>query len=258
MVFVTTTRRPRPDDERWAATIAERIGAPVLNRENRSLAALFREQGAEAAVVVGPEGARWENSAGDRFRFHPNLSALRVKELRQGGRDALVQVAQLQPGDQVLDCTLGLGADAIVASYVTGASGRVVGLESQPVIAALVEYGLDRYPASSSALAEAMKRIEVNIADYREYLSQCPDQSFDVVWFDPMFRRTVTRSSGIQPLKTLANPAPLDQRSVTEACRVARRRVILKERRGSEQFERLGFRVEKEASHHAFGVIDVG
>ncbi|MDR6224280.1 class I SAM-dependent methyltransferase [Desmospora profundinema] len=257
-MFVTTTRRPRPEDEKGAAGIAELIGAPVHLRENRSLAALFRECDTDAAVVVGPEGARWENANGEVFRFHPNLSALRVKELRHGGGDALVEAAQLKQGDEVLDCTLGLGADAIVAAHVTGPSGRVVGLESQPVVAALVKYGLARYPANSSALSEAMKRVQVEIADYRDYLSVCPDHAFDVVWFDPMFRRTRKRSTGIQPLKILANPSPLDRQSVKEACRVARRRVILKERRGSKEFERLGFRVEKEASHHAFGVIDTG
>lgn len=257
MVFVTTSRRPRLGDETDAAALAKRMGIPFLPRENRSLAVMFKGYGADAAVIVDPDGARWEDAAGGVFRFHPNLSALRVKTLRRGGKDALVEVAQLRRGDTVLDCTLGLGADAIVAAHVTGSCGRVVGLESQPVVAVLVEYGLKRYPAASQALSQAMARVQVEIADYRAYLPACPTNAFDIVWFDPMFRQTRRRSSGIQPLRRLANPEPLDLCSVEEACRVARRRVILKERRGSGEFERLGFCVKKEASHHAFGVIDV-
>ena len=64
-----------------------------------------------------------------------------------------------------------------------------------------------------------------------------------------MFRQTVNRSSGLQPLKKLANPRPLDRESVREAVRVARKRVVLKERLMSGEFERLGFQVVKEASN---------
>lgn len=57
-------------------------------------------------------------------------------------------------------------------------------------------------------------------------------------------------------LKELADPNPLDPDSVREAVRVARKRVVLKERLMSGEFERLGFRVVKEASNHAFGIIE--
>lgn len=240
----------------WAQQMARCLGAVWRPREGRSLKRMMEETKADAAVVVGWDGAHWEDREGNTFRFHPNLAALRVKELAVGGEDALVTAAGLEPGDRVLDCTLGLGADAIVAAQATGERGEVVGLESQPVIATLVDYGLKHYPARSDRLVQAMRAVRVLCADYRDYLHQQEDRSFDVVLFDPMFRQTVTRSSALQSLKVLANPEPLEQDSVREALRVARKRVVLKERLMSGEFERLGFRVVKEASNHAFGILE--
>jgi hypothetical protein len=151
-----------------------------------------------------------------------------------------------------------MGADAIVASYVTGPEGKVVALESEPVIAALVGHGMRTYSTDRTELMEAMRSVEVVCADYRDYLPRLPDNSFDIVMFDPMFSETVRESSAMQALRPLANPEPLDPESVKEAIRVARRAVLLKERRGSGEFARLGFRVAKEASTYAFGVIHAG
>ncbi|SDC13970.1 Putative SAM-dependent methyltransferase [Melghirimyces thermohalophilus] len=237
--------------------MARDLETVFLPREDRSLKRLMEEVGgAEGAVVVGNGEVWWEDRFGHRFQFHPNLAALRVKSLAAGGEDAMVSAAKMMPGDQVLDCTMGLGSDAIVAAHVTGAEGGVLGLESQPVIAALVAYGLQHYQPSSHRLKEAMRSVQVVNVDYREYLYQQHSRSVDVILFDPMFRQTVNRSSGIQPLKKLANPRPLDRESVRQAVRVARKRVVLKERLMSGEFERLGFQVVKEASNHAFGIIE--
>jgi 16S rRNA (guanine1516-N2)-methyltransferase len=145
-----------------------------------------------------------------------------------------------------------------VASYVVGEKGRVVALESEPVIAAIAGHGLQTYRTGRKALNEAMRRVEIVQARYQTYLKQLEDQSFDVVMFDPMFRETVKQSSAMQMLKPLANPEPLDPESVAEAVRVARRAVLLKERPKSGEFERLGFTIVKASSNYAWGVIRKG
>jgi hypothetical protein len=195
---------------------------------------------------------------GHQFVFHPNMSALRIKQLEKGEPDSMVCVSGMKAGDYVLDCTLGMGADAIVASYVVGPSGKVVALESEPVIAAIVKHGLKTHETKRKALDQAMRAIEVVKVDYRSYLKQCEDHSFDIVMFDPMFRETVKASAAMQQLKPLANPAPLDEGSVREALRVARKAVILKERPKSGEFERLGFSIAKASSNYAWGIIQKG
>jgi len=256
-VFVTTSYHPQPEREEIARQLSERLSAPYIPRERKTLKQLFAETGSTQAVVVTRDEIRWEDREGRRFFFHPSMSAVRVKRLRSGGDDPLAASSGMRRGDEVLDCTLGLGADAIVSSFAVGPEGKVVALESQPVIAALVEYGLRTYTTDRADLTEAMRRVKVVCADYRDYLPRLPDNSFDIVMFDPMFGETVRESSAMQALRPLANPEPLDPASGKEAVRVARRAVLLKERRGSGEFARLGFKVAREASTYAFGVIRV-
>jgi 16S rRNA (guanine1516-N2)-methyltransferase len=192
-----------------------------------------------------------------RFFFHPNLSIVRLKQWFKGENDAMVRVAGLREGDHVLDCTLGMGSDAIVASFVTGESGRVVGLESEPLLAQMVADGLCNYVSGRPAIDMAMRRIEVINCNYRTYLAQSESDSFDVVVFDPMFRQTVYRSKAMQMLKPLANPNAVDPESVEHAMRVAKRRVLLKERCNSDEFARLGFTVVHRSSSYAWGVIEL-
>ncbi|MFC7441506.1 class I SAM-dependent methyltransferase [Laceyella putida] len=257
-MFVTTSFHPGTIETQEARELAALLEIPYVKRERHSLPELFAQMGESRAVVVTKQGWRVEEKQGLPFFFHPNMSALRIKQLLNGDRDAMVDSAELRPGDQVLDCTLGMGADAIVAAFAVGEEGKVVALESEPVIAAIVKRGLETYQTDRNALNEAMRRVEVIQADYRSYLPQCQDDSFDVVMFDPMFRETVRASTAMQQLKPLANPHPLDEGAVREALRVARRAVLLKERPKGGEFARLGFEIVKSSSNFAWGVIRKG
>ena len=147
----------------------------------------------------------------------------------------------LQPGMQVLDCTLGLGADAIVASFAVGDGGSVTGLEASPLIAAVVGYGLAHFVAENYPIQEAMRRIQTVQTDYLAYLKAQPDASVDVVYFDPMFRHPLRESVQLAPLRTSADHRPVSLGAMEEAKRVARQRVVLKENSRSLEFARLGF-----------------
>ena len=105
----------------------------------------------------------------------------------------------------------------------------------------------------------ALRRIRAVRADHAAYLAAMPDKSVDIVYFDPMFRLPIAESSGLEPLRNVANPAALSEAAVREARRVARRIVVLKENRDSGEFERLGFEwvKPKKTSKIAYGVITV-
>lgn len=65
-------------------------------------------------------------------------------------------------------------------------------------------------------------------------------------------------SSGIAVLRRFAYEAQLSEAAVREACRVARRVVVLKELRGNDQFTRLGFVCDsRRNSKIAYGVIRI-
>ena len=223
-----------------ALELSDRLQIDYVERHKESVGKLMDKYGVEAVLVAYPQELKLNSSAGEMF-FHPNMSQLRVKNLRKGEKDHMSEAMGLQEGMKVLDCTLGFGADAIVASFGVGETGQVVGVESSPLIAAVTGHGLQHFLPGNYPLYAAMRRIEVINMDYLDFLRQQPDNSYDVVYFDPMFRKPLTASNGISPLRSVANHEPLSLEAVKEAQRVARYRVVMKEASGSEEFSRLGF-----------------
>ncbi|WP_339063116.1 class I SAM-dependent methyltransferase [Tepidibacillus marianensis] len=163
------------------------------------------------------------------FFFHPSMAILRINQLQKGDNDILVSLSKLKPDDSFLDCTLGLGSDSIVASYLVGERGRVVGVESQPVIAVIVEQGLQNGWKENHDIELAMKRIEVVTMNHLDYLYSLPDRSFDVIYFDPMFRQGFSKSSSMIPLRQVANSNSLAVETILQAKRIAKRAIVLKE-----------------------------
>ena len=238
--IITTERKCRKESVALARELSDRLHIAYVERHKESVGKLLEKHEAEAVLVAYPKELKLNSSAGEMF-FHPNMSQLRIKNLRKGEKDHMSEAMGLQEGMSVLDCTLGFGSDAIVASFGTGETGSVTGLESSPLIAAVTGHGLQHFLPGNYPLYAAMRRIKVVNTDYLPYLSEQPDKSYDVVYFDPMFRKPLTASSGISPLRSVANHAPLSLEAVREARRVARCRVVMKEANGSGEFARLGF-----------------
>lgn len=255
--IVTTTRKQDSTQETFAAELSLKLGGKFIKREDFSLDTLKKTYDAENILLVKKNSLSIVTADGELF-FHPNTAHLRIKNLRCGAGDRLIDALKISDGSTVLDCTLGLGSDAIVESFIAGAAGKVVALEINPLIAEVVSYGLKNFSDDSLHILEAMRRVEVINADCAEFLKTCPNDSFDVVYFDPMFRRPIKKSSGLNSIRPLADNRPLTLEIIREAYRVAKLRVVMKEHSGSTEFERLGFKVlgGGKYSSIAFGVID--
>lgn len=254
--IVTTARKPDTASETLAARLADKLGGQFVMRGDFSFDTLKKIHGAEKILLVKKNSVSVVTAEGELF-FHPNTAHLRIKNLRGGEGDRLIDALNISAGSKVLDCTLGLGSDALVTSYVVGSSGKVVALEVNPLIAEVVRHGMKNFSDDSPHILDAMRRVEVIAADCRDYLKTCATDSFDAVYFDPMFRRPINKSSGINPIRPLADNSPLTAEVIREACRVARRRVVMKEHSGSAEFERLGFELAQGGKYSsvAFGVI---
>jgi 16S rRNA (guanine1516-N2)-methyltransferase len=239
---VTTPLRPSPAEEADARAAALRHGLPYAPRGRRALAVVLAEADAEAALLLSARAAALV-AGGEERRFSPGMGALRAKRLRArlAGRapdatehDPFLDAAGLREGDHVLDCTLGLAADALVAAVAVGARGRVVGVEGSPLLAAWVAEGLRRLDD------EAARRIEVRAGDHAELLAALPERSFDVVVFDPMFRHGRAEPAGFDLVRRLADPRPLSRETLLRARRVARRVVVVKDGAPGWDLARLG------------------
>jgi len=236
---VTTSGKPEENLIRRARQAARDWKLPFLPRRKKEPLARLLETGAEALLVFEQGAVRLWDGEGS-FSFNPGMAHLRRLRILSGQEDdALVRVAGLRSGDAVLDCTLGLGQDALVAALVVGPSGRVVGVERSLALYAVVSEGLASYdhgPASA--------RVEPVYADAREYLRSLPSGSFDVVFFDPMFEKPKKSQPAFEMLRRFAEYAPLTPETLEEACRVARRWVVVKGSKHSEDLKKLGLVAE--------------
>lgn len=260
--IVTTVRRGQRYTEAnrsLAARTAKALGILNVPRGNDSLEELRSTYDVDA-VLVARQGLLTLVTAEGELFFHPGMAHLRIKNLLLGHGDHLVRALGLTEGGHVLDCTLGTGADAIVESFAVGESGCVTALESNALIAAVIADGLAHALGDNYEMHAAMRRIQVHHADALAFLRTAAEDSYDVVYFDPMFRRPLHESAGMNALRGLADPRALTEETIAEARRVARCRVVMKERRESAEFARLGFTeiTGGRYSRIAYGVMELG
>ncbi len=227
---VTCSRNARGSEPfAEARALATELGAVYVERaHDRTLTELLREQGLSALIVMEKDGPRVHSEAGT-FAYHPSMALLRIQQMLNGGHDHFVEALGVREGARVLDCTLGLASDAAVAAFAVGATGRVVGLEASPLVHFAVSYGLQHYESKAPLLTQALRRIEALRTEAGAYLTRCAEDSFDVVYFDPMFKRPVAGSRAMDALRPLAYAEPLNAELVRQALRVAPR-VVIKER----------------------------
>lgn len=210
------------------------------------------EEGDLPELTITRHGVFLKNGA-EQLSFHPSMALIRLINLLRGRSDRYLEATQLKAGDSLIDATLGFGTDALIGASAVGEKGSVLAIEQSPILAAFVHDGLNHFteiiPNSKNkdkqdawaALARASRRIEVRWGEHREYLKHIPSRSVNVVYFDPMFRHTCKQSDSILPLHWWSDHTPLNHEAVLEGCRVARNRVVLKERKNSSEFRRLGF-----------------
>jgi len=126
-LVVTTVQHPSDEAKALAEGIANELNIPFVPRSKHSLMSIKIHYQVDNLVVVTQKGPLVNTPGGDYF-FHLNMAQLRIKNIVKGQHDHMVSAMSLQPGMSVLDCTIGLATDAIVASFVMGPTGKVHGL----------------------------------------------------------------------------------------------------------------------------------
>ncbi len=238
-----------------AIAIAQELGCTYWDRPEGRLSDFIHARGLGALVVVGKRDIV-VHTPHARLRHHPNAAVLRVINMLRNRRDTFVELAQLAPGDHLLDCTCGMGADAIAAAHAVGTGGSVRALEASPLLALLTRCGMQRYQhPNHSAVTAAMRRVHVSNARYQDMLPTYPDNRVDVVYFDPMFSQTVTDSNGLELVRTFAQTGLPQQIDIAEAKRVARRCVLMKDQMPGRTLQALGFSIIKKARRFCYGLI---
>lgn len=258
LLLVTTAGRTNEAMIEKAKRIALDVGIEYIDRKKRTVKGM-KERYSQDILVVGKERLELFSLGSDEpFFFHPNSASFRVKRVLNGEKDSFIEAAGLFAGMSLLDCTLGMASDSIVASHAVGETGRVKGIEASLPISYLIKEGLKTWDAGIGEMKEAMGRIEVIHADALAFLKSLPEDCYDVVYFDPMFSEAIDTSAGIMPMRKWAVYGTIDAETIEEAKRVAKTRVVLKEHYHSPLFAKYGFEVGKRPSaKFHYGSIEI-
>jgi hypothetical protein len=195
------------------------------------------------------------------WRFHGGMAVLRIRRLLEHGEmDPFLVACDVRPGDRILDCTGGACADALVAAHGVGPGGHVEVVEASPLLHAVIAHGVEHVRFGEAPIDAALDRMHVTLGDHLEVLRGLPDRSYDTVYFDPMFREGTSAPPGFDVVRALADPRPLSAEALAEGVRVARRRVVIQDRKTGGELERLGvpeIRVMSRYSSTRFGGVIV-
>lgn len=233
-IQLTTSYHPQPDLIKKAMRLAAELNIPFFSRSSMSM----KEYWANNALLLILEEKRLVLANKEKkLSFHPNMAKLRILNLQQGKPDHLLKALNLIPGDTLLDCTAGLCGDALTAAWFL--QSAVTAWEADKLIYAVTQYGLANYEEKAPDLKVAMHRINLHNKDYVNCLPELPEESFSVIYFDPMFDHSVKGSSTMESLRCFARTEPLTPELLNQALRAAKKRVVVKVRAGSRLLQEL-------------------
>ena len=226
---ITTIRKCRPFIKEEALQRAQALGLPYFVRENM-LSEMAEKYGMEGFLVYGKK-LPYYWSGGEEYRFHLGTSVLRVEQMKRGNQDRLCSL--LPEGSlTVLDATFGHGGDSMTMGWYLGEKGHLTALEKSTPL-----YEIGRAAISDFAdpkekeLASALRRITLLHEDFREFLRRAEPKSFDVIYFDTMFRAPVKRETNhMEGFRRAACYDRLNDEIIRMALHIARKRIIVKER----------------------------
>lgn len=230
-MIITTSLRENEELIARSQALALDLGADYQPRRKLSLAKCLERFG--PFYLLYKDRLSFINSDASELTFHPDTAALRIK----APHDALVSLLGKSP-KTILDTTMGLASDSLVMAAV---GNQVTALESQDVIFQVVSRGLASYQTDDKQLEKAMRSIKAIKSDSLSFLKAQADNSFDIIYADPMFSETIKESENLEAIKPLANGSRLTEEWLNEAKRVAREKIIIKAHFRDTVFEELGF-----------------
>lgn len=229
-ITVIPSLKAKENLQQEAKAWADACGFAYAPRQKQTVAAL-REKYGDCFLIYSSKGPQIDSETGSHY-FSLNMAQLRIQNICKGQGDHLLEA--LMGGEttplSLLDCTCGLGADSLVASFGLPAGSRINALEISPQLAAVTGWGFQHFVHPKAEVTAALRRIILWQKDYRAYLKDPAAPHYDVLYFDPMFRFHVAKSQQFSPLAGLIDDEPLSLAAVHLALGKAKKRVVIKER----------------------------
>lgn len=247
-MVVTTAHKPDYQQTNRAKSLSIQLGCRYVPRRH------FKFIEDQIAIIIEKDGISAMKD-GKRLFFHPSLAVLRKSNLELGQKDYLIESLSLTGNEKVLDCTLGLGSEAILIAHFLP-NGHVKCLESSKIVKMIVENGL-REGNLPNWVVDASKRIEIMEYDYKTFIRKS-EEKFDCIYVDPMFEHPELKSTAMNSLRPFADYAGITIEDL-EVMKSIAKRIVVKARWNDSIFEKYKFdRIAGSLkSNIGYGVIEL-
>ena len=247
-IIVTTSVKTTFELNTKAQNLANELNLKYIIRNKKTIKQLL-EDAQGVLVVYKNKLSYFENDS--EFFFHLDTTALKIKN---SDNEPLVEIIK-EEKQNILDCTMGLAGDSILLSYY---KHNVTSLEKNNIIYLITTNGLENYISSNDEINNAMRKIKTNNIDCLDYLKKCPNDNYDIIYFDPMFSHNISESNNLEGILPLADTTFPYEEFIKEAKRVARKKIIVKAHFKDIIFEKYNFtRITRKNTKFHYGFINI-
>ena len=238
-MIITTSQKASPTIKKESLELANSLGLSYVERHKKPISELFLVD--NPIAVVSNKKITIHFNEEQEHSFHLSMAQLRILRLERNEEDHLVRAIETLTHESskhisIVDCTLGIGSDSIVMAYAFP-NANITGLEASYPIWLSTWFGLRHYEHDNDVVTEVLRRIEAIHCDFESYLSDLPDKSMDILYFDPMFEVPIEESPQFKPLRGHTFEGAIKRNVIEEAKRVSRLGFIIKERPFSSVFK---------------------
>ena len=236
MYLISTSSKTNAYLIEQAKKLSQLLQMPYVPRKHQSIEELLDVHHCAGALVVTKEGPSFVTKEGIPHQFHLSMAHLRLLEIDRGHADHLLRAIGYETVTSVLDCTAGLGSDSAVISYGCPQLTRHTAIEGHPILGYITNYGFRYFQHKNPSITEALRRIQLVICNYQEYLQQIEPYGYDVIYLDPMFENPVYKSPQFQQWRGHLLESKI-RPDIVELGLEKSKRVVIKERKGSRLFK---------------------
>ena len=247
-IIVTTSVKTTKELDSAAKLLANNLTLQYIPRNKKTIKQLLSI--ATGVLVIYKNKLSYYENNSELF-FHLDTTALKIKN---SDNEPLLEIIN-DKKQEILDCTMGLAGDSILLSYY---GHNVTAIEKNNIIFLITNTGLNEYNSQNEKINDAMRKITTYNCDCLDFLKNSPENSYDVIYVDPMFSHNITESNNLAGITTLADTTfPFDE-FLEGAFRVGRKKIIIKAHFKDDTFEKYNFtRIVRKNTKFHYGFINI-
>ena len=236
MYLISTSSKTNAYLIEQAKKVSQLLQMPYVPRKHQSVEDLLNTHHCAGALLITKEGPSFVTKEGVPHQFHLSMAHLRLLEIDRGNIDHLLRAVGYESVTSVLDCTAGLGSDSAVISYGCPQLTRHTAIEGHPILGYITNHGFRHFQHKESKVTEALRRIQLVICNYQDYLEQIVPNTYDVIYVDPMFENPVYESPQFLQWRGHLLESKITS-EIVELALEKSKRLVIKERKGSRLFK---------------------